>query len=87
MHDQLRYNHVMNKHKLYAVIRLLFAGLALTAIITQLANSTATDRSADDWGHVITMSLIIGLVVAILAWVVCLTTMTAPRIQKGSIRA
>lgn len=35
----------MNKHKLYAAIRLFFAGIALAAVITQLANSIATGRS------------------------------------------
>lgn len=35
----------MNKHKLYAIIRLLFAGLAVAAIITQLTDSISHGRS------------------------------------------
>lgn len=35
----------MNKHKLFSVIRLLFAGIGLAAIIAQLANSITTGRS------------------------------------------
>ncbi len=52
----------MNKHKLYAVIRLLFASLALTTVIV--------------------MSIVIGVVAAILTWVLCLTVNT----QRGGVR-
>ncbi len=39
----------MNKHKLYAIIRLLFAGLAIAAVITQLADSISHGRSVTNF--------------------------------------